>query len=178
MMFIYTLFTVHPYRMQELGLADARLVSLTIMIATATSALAGWNLRQIARHLGPYAIFALVFCLFGGGFLIVAVAQEIWHVLAGNLVMGIGMGLPVPHGTAWLSGMTPDVWRSRVLGIFNTFVFTGQFLSLLLIRVWNSFTPHIYHVNWALGITCLIIAGLMAGTGAYVHRPSGRGRET
>ncbi len=178
MMFIYTLFTVHPYRMQELGFEDARLVSLTIMIATASSALAGWNLRQIARCLRPYAIFALTFFLFGVGFLIVAVAKEIWHVLTGNLIMGIGMGLPIPNGAAWLSGMTPDFLRSRVLGIFNTFVFMGQFLSLWLIHAWGFFTPHIYHVNWALGIACLSIACLMAGTGPYVHRLWGRKKGT
>ncbi|MCY3660245.1 MAG: MFS transporter [Caldilineaceae bacterium] len=174
MIFIYSLFTVHPYRMQELGLADPRIVSLTIMVAAASSAVASWNLRSIGRHLGPYPVFALTFLLFAAGFLIVAVASELWHVVLGNLVLEIGMGLPVPNGAAWLSGLTPGLWRSRVLGVFNTFVYMGQFLSLWLIRAANSFSPHIHHVHWGLGLACLVIACLMAVTVPYVHRLSSR----
>ena len=174
MIFIYSLVTVHPYRMQELGLDDPRIVSLTIMMAAASSAVASWNLRRIGRYLGPYAVFALTFLLFAAGFLIVAVATELWHVVLGNLVLGIGMGLPVPNGAAWLSGLTPGLWRSRVLGVFNTFVFMGQFLSLWLIRVSDAFSPHIYHVNWGLGLACLGIACLIAATVPYVHRLSSR----
>ena len=174
MIFIYSLFTVHPYRMQELGLDDPRLVSLTIMAAAASSAVASWNLRRIGRHLEPYAVFALTFLLFAVGLLGAAVARELWHVALGNLVLGIGMGLPVPNGAAWLSGITPDAWRSRVLGVFNTFVYAGQFLSLWLIQASDAFSPHVYHVNWGLGITCLGIACLIAGTGPWVHRLSGR----
>ena len=174
MIFIYSLVTVHPYRMQELGLDDPRAVSLTIMMAAASSAVASWNLRRIGRYLAPYAVFALTFLLFAAGFLIVAVARELWHVVLGNLVLGIGMGLPVPNGAAWLSGLTPDLWRSRVLGVFNTFVFMGQFLSLWLIRASDSFSPHIYHLNWGLGLACLGIACLIAATVPYVHRLSSR----
>ena len=167
MMFIYTLFTVHPYRMQELGVDDARLVSFTIMIATASSAVAGWNLRRFSRWLSPYAIFALTFLLFGMGFLIIGMAGQLWHVLGGNLILGIGMGLPIPNGAAWLSGIAPDILRSRVLGIFNTFVFAGQFLSPLLLQAWGFFTPHIYHANLALGIVCVLITCLMWGSARY-----------
>lgn len=174
MLFIFSLFTVHPYRMQELGLEDPRIVSLTVMTAAVSSAITSWNLRRIGRHLGPYAVFALTFLLFGMGFLSVAMARELWHVVLGNFVLGMGMGLPVPNGAAWLSAITPDAWRSRVLGVFNTFVYAGQFLSLWLIRVSESFSPHIHHINWGLGLTCLGIACLMVGTGPWAHRRSGR----
>ncbi len=174
MLFIYSLFTVHPYRLQELGFADPRIVSLTIMVAAASSAVASWNLLRVGRYLGPYAVFALTFLLFAVGFLIVAMAGELWHVVLGNLIVGVGMGLPVPNGAAWLSGLTPDPWRSRVLGVFNTFVFMGQILSLGLIRASDAFSPHIYHVNWGLGLACLGLACLIAATGPYVHRLSSR----
>ena len=155
--------------MQELGFADPRIVSLTIMVAAASSAVASWNVHRIGRYLMPYAVFALTFLLFAAGFLIVAVAGEFWHVVLGNLVLGVGMGLPVPNGAAWLSRLPPDLWRSRVLGVFNTFVFMGQILSLWLIRASDAFSPHIHHVNWGLGLACLGVA-----TVPYVRRLSSR----
>lgn len=172
MIFIYTLFTVHPFRMQELGLGDPRLVSYTIMIATASSAIAGWNLRRLSIQLSPYAVFTVTFLMFGIGFLIVSLANEIWHVLGGNFVMGIGMGLPVPNGAAWLSSISPDPIRSRVLGFFNTFIFLGQFLSILLIRMLGSLTPHIYHVNLALGMTCIAFSCLLLAGSKYFNLAS------
>ena len=173
MMFIYTLFTVHPFRMQELGFGDPRLISYTIMIATVSSAMAGWNLRRLSMRLSPYAVFAFTFLMFGIGFSIVSVASEIWHVFGGNFVMGIGMGLPVPNGAAWLSSISPEPVRSRVLGIFNTFIFMGQFLSILLLRMMGSFTPHIYHVNLALGVTCIAVTCLLLAGSKYLNLATG-----
>ena len=161
MAIIYTLFTVHPFRMKELGFEDPRLVSFTIMAATTSSAVTGWNLRRFSLYLSPYAIFAFSFLMFGVGLIVMSVAHEIWHVLSGNLLMGLGMGLPIPNGFAWLSRISPTSIRGRILGIFNTSMFTGQFLSSILLRVVSLFSHHIFFANALLGIICVAIFCLL-----------------
>ena len=94
MLFIFSLFTVHPYRMQELGLEDPRIVSLTVMTAAVSSAITSWNLRRIGRHLGPYAVFALTFLLFGMGFFECGDGQGTLACGAGQFRSGNGHGPP------------------------------------------------------------------------------------
>ena len=113
MAMIYTLFTAHPFRMKELGFEDPRLFSLTIMAATASSAFTGWNLKRLSKIVGPHLVFAITFFMFGAGFLVISYAQELWHIVIGNLLLGIGMGLPVPSGAAWLSRIAPGAVRGR-----------------------------------------------------------------
>lgn len=164
---IYTLFTVHPFRMEELGFEDPRLVSFTIMAATATSAATGWNLKRISLYLSAYNIFAFSFLMFGIGLLVMSVAREVWHVVGGNLLMGVGMGLPVPNGAVWLSAIAPASVRGRILGIFNACVFLGQFLSPLLLRAIEYFSSHIFLANAAIGTSCLAISFLMAAAAVF-----------
>ncbi len=170
---IYTLFTVHPFRMQELGIEDPRLFSLTIVAATASSALTGWNLKRLSKMVGPHMVFALTFFMFGSGFLVISYAQELWHIVIGNLLLGIGMGLPVPSGAAWLSRISPAAVRGRVLGIFNTFIFLGQFLSPLMIRGMEFFTSYVFQTYLMLSITCLVLSGLLVAA-AKTHLISPR----
>jgi len=171
MTIIYTLFTVHPFRMKELGFEDPRLVSFTIMVATMSSAVTGWNLRRISSYLSPYAIFAFVFLMFGLGLLVISMAREISHILGGNLLMGIGMGLPVPNGAAWLSAISPDSMRGRILGVFNTFIFMGQFLSPLLLQVMALVSPHIFFANASIGVVCLAITCAMLVAAVFQRNP-------
>ncbi len=167
MIMIYSLFTAHPFRLREMGIEDPRLVSLTIIMATAASAVTGWNLRRISQQFSSGAIFALTFLMFGLGFFVVSMAQVLWHVLCGNLLIGVGMGLPVPNGAAWLSGIAPDNFRGRILGVFNTFIFLGQFLSAVVIRLVEYLTPHIYVSYAILGGVCVGLAGILALGGRY-----------
>ncbi len=175
MAIIYTLFTVHPFRMKELGFEDPRLVSFTIMVATASSAVTSWNLRRISLYLTPYAIFALAFLMFGLGLMAMSMAREIWHVLSGNLLMGIGMGLPVPNGAAWLSTISPDFMRGRILGVFNTCIFIGQFLSPLLLHILALVSPHIFFANASIGVSCLVITCAMLAVTVFQRTPLIRG---
>lgn len=171
MAMIYTLFTAHPFRMKELGFEDPRLFSLTIMAATASSAFTGWNLKRLSKIVGPHLVFAITFFMFGAGFLVISYAQELWHIVIGNLLLGIGMGLPVPSGAAWLSRIAPGAVRGRVLGIFNTFIFLGQFLSPLLIRTTEFFTPHVFQTYLILGMTCFVLSGLLIAAAKLLHLP-------
>lgn len=160
MAMIYTLFTAQPFRMQELGFEDPKLVSFTIMAASALAAIAGWNFQRLSRLVGPLAAFALAFLMFGAGFLVVSAAQALWHVLVGNMLLGIGIGLAIPNGAAWLSRIAPGLVRGRMLGIFNTFVFLGQFLSPLLIRTTEFFASHVFPTYPTLGLICFLLSGL------------------
>jgi MFS family permease len=97
------------------------------------------------------------------GYLVIGLATHLSWVLVGLALSGLGSGLLMPNSSIWLMQLAPPEAKGRVLGLFSSAIFLGQFASPLLVSVLSSFQPD---ANVFL-VCCALLAVL--GGGLLVH---------
>jgi len=130
----YTIPTQIPFYLEELiGLgptASGFAVAVTTLFAAAASTWYG----RVKRRLGFVPIAALSFSLLGGGLVAAGFAGGYAAVVAALALSGLGAGLILPNLSAWIAEVVPPALRGRAIGGMTTSVFTGQFLSPVLVQ--------------------------------------------
>lgn len=91
------------------------------------------------------------------------------------VLFGAGMGIPVPNGAAWLNALAPDTLCGRLVGIFTTCVFVGQFLSPTFMAALNAVAGDLTASYALLGGICLVLAGLILASRRLLSSWTGAG---
>lgn len=86
---------------------------------------------RVRRSLDVTATFTLIFVLLGLGYLWISHAGNYWLILIGLVIAGSGIGLLFPHLSNTASDCASGTQRGLALGLVNTGIFTGQFVSPL-----------------------------------------------
>ncbi|ERJ19625.1 MFS permease protein [Salinisphaera shabanensis E1L3A] len=126
---------------------------------------------RVRRVLEATATFVLIFVLVGLGYLWIAQAPGYGSILIGLVIGGSGVGLLFPHLSNTASDCASGSQRGLALGLVNTGIFTGQFVSPLVTQPLLE-TVGVDGAYGVAGTTCLGIA-LLCWFGA---RSSGRAR--
>lgn len=179
MLTFYTVPTRMPFLLRDLGgygpTASGLVVALPTLVGAAVSLLYG---RLRARFsFGSLAVATVV--LLGAGLVPVGLAANLWQVLAGLVLIGLGSGLLLPTVNSWTSTATPAAVRGAALGGLSTAIYAGQFLSPLLSAplAGASGTSSVYVVAGALALAAALALALLLFSRRHrdgVERPPGR----
>ena len=124
-----------PFYLQQIdpdisGTATGAAIAST----TLTNAIFSFLYMRIRAQLGILAVFAVIFAVMAGGALTLFVAESYLVVIFGLAMMGSGVGLLFPHLSYSTSLVAIPAQRGRALGLVNSGIFFGQFLSPLAVH--------------------------------------------
>lgn len=120
------------------------LIGLAIATSSIASGIASFFFKYVKKALDTQVIFILTMTLVGSGFLFLSFATKFWLVMVGAGIAGLGWGIFMPNINSWLLQPTPERLRGRVVGIFITILYLGQFVSPL---VAESIIPNVNLFN-------------------------------
>jgi len=117
--------------MQNEGLGDAGLAGLAFAVLTFCSFLAGLGYSRIAQRLRSWTPVAGV-VLFGAGLWLLSVSVSFPVVLAGMVLVGLGIAIVQPSLIVAVANLVPQADNSRALSLFSGAGYLGQFLSAIV----------------------------------------------
>ena len=109
----------------DLGLSDAKIqvvVSVTVLFAAVGSALAGAPLQTRGRK----PVIMVASCFYCLGSLTVAAARGFGELVAGRVVLGLGVGLSSMAIPVYVAEASPAELRGRLVSCYNLFIVLGQ----------------------------------------------------
>jgi MFS family permease len=121
-----------PFYLKQIANANAAQSGLAIALATLFSAISSLNYRKIKAKIDFTAIYGISFINIALGYGLIAWAVNYPIVGLGLVLTGLGLGLLMPNMNFYLTSITPDNLRGRVLSGITTAFFLGQFLSPLI----------------------------------------------
>ena len=146
-----------PFYLKSIGVEKNGLIGIAIASATFFSAISAYSYSKIKDKLNFQQVFCLGYILMASGFALIAISDSYLFVLAGILLVGLGMGFLIPNANIWVMQLAPIEIRGREIGRLTTFWFMGQFLSpILLLPFLEQFT---------LGQLFYGISGFLIGLG-------------
>jgi len=133
MLFFYMIPTQIPFLLFKTGYNSNSSIGYAISLAILAGAILSVNYGRIRARLSFYQIYSITFFLMGMGFIMISFFHSYYTILSGLIVAGFGTGLLMPNTNLWLISIAPQHQRGRLVGILNLFVYSGQFLSPVLV---------------------------------------------
>jgi MFS family permease len=133
MLFFYLIPTQVPFLLQMSGVEKNSTIGYSISIAVLAGAIVSVNYGKIRMRLNFYRIYVLTFALMGTGYVMTAFLAGYAGALSGLIVAGFGTGMLMPNTNLWLISLAPAERRGRMVGLLNLAVYSGQFLSPIVI---------------------------------------------
>jgi len=114
-------------------------IGLLLGIFGLSSAVSGFLFWRFDRRFSSISIGGIIFLLEAVGLLLIGISENLVLLTAGLILLGFGMGLAMPNGTAWVSKITPTAVLGRYMGgvTVSTFLalFSNSFVSPLVLSV-------------------------------------------
>jgi MFS transporter, SP family, solute carrier family 2 (myo-inositol transporter), member 13 len=107
----------------------ATIVSLALIGAAVGSLFSGYVSDLIGRK--KVILFADV--MFTMGSIIMAIADEIWILMIGRFIVGIGVGVAAQIVPLYLSEVAPTKVRGKLIATNNAMICVAQLISVLLV---------------------------------------------
>lgn len=139
MAFFYLIPTQIPFYVINQFQANNSMIGVAVSVSTFMGALASLNYRFIANLFGFRAIYTITAGMMALGYWIISQSDSLLMVFIGLGVAGLGSGLLMPNGSLWLMQIAPEQSRGKVLGLFTSSIFMGQFFSPILIDLLLKF---------------------------------------
>ncbi len=122
--------TMMPAIIAEIG--GAHLISWTVALYEIGTIVAGAASGLLAMRYGLRLPMSLAACLFGAGCVVSAMAPEMWVVLAGRLMQGLGGGGLVALSFVATGILFPNRLLARVMAAISTLWGTSAFMGPLV----------------------------------------------
>ncbi|KAE8737162.1 hypothetical protein FOCC_FOCC017376, partial [Frankliniella occidentalis] len=145
---------------EEMSLENAwheYIVSGTILAAWVFSFVGGYAVDRFGRR-RTILVAAVVFT---AGSLGMALAPSKELLLAGRVVVGVGVGLASMSTPVYLAETAASAVRGKVVTTFNVGVTFGQFAASVICALFTNVTPGGW--RWMLGLAGVPSLGLLAG---------------
>lgn len=133
MLFFYVIPTQAPFLLHQTGQLSNSQIGYSISAAILAGAIASLQYGRLRQRLNFHQIYSITFALMGAGYFAIMFVNGYWVTLAGLIVAGFGTGLLMPNTNLWLISLAPAERRGRMVGYLNMAVYTGQFLSPILL---------------------------------------------
>ncbi|TET28893.1 MAG: MFS transporter [Candidatus Heimdallarchaeota archaeon] len=131
------------------------LIGLAIATSGISAGIASFFYKYIKKALDTQLIFIINLIFIGSGFFLLAFAPVFWVVFVGTSLTSLGFGIFMPNINSWLLQHTPNHLRGRVVGLFTTMLYSGQFVSPLIAA---SIIP-VINLSGRQGISGLLLIG-------------------
>ncbi len=162
MLFFYLVPTQIPFLLRQNPAIESSTIGFTISASVLAGALVSVVYGKIRTWLNFHQIYVLTFLLMGTGYLITAFLEGYSMILTGLIVAGLGTGMLMPNTNLWLVTLAPPERRGSMVGVLNTAVYSGQFLSPVFAY------PFIYF--FSIKISFLICGCIMLLISAWYFR--------
>ncbi|MCF8365755.1 MAG: MFS transporter, partial [Bacteroidales bacterium] len=139
MLFFYLIPTQVPFLLGQAAVLKNSSIGFTISGAVLAGALVSLVYGKIRRRFNFHQIFIFTFLLMGSGYLITALSSDFSGIFSGLIIAGLGTGMFMPNANLWLVSVAPPEKRGRMVGLLNTAVYSGQFLSPIFIFPINHY---------------------------------------
>jgi MFS family permease len=133
MVVFYMIPTQIPFLLSATGNISSSVVGYSISLAVLAGGILSVNYGKIRMNFNYFQIYSITFFLIGIGFLIISFSYTYVAILSGLVIAGFGTGLLMPNSNLWLISLAPPIQRGRMVGFLNLFVYSGQFLSPILV---------------------------------------------
>lgn len=133
MLFFYVIPTQAPFLLHQTGQLSNTQIGYSVSAAILAGAITSLQYGRIKQNLNFHQIYSITFALMGAGYFAIMFVNGYWFIMAGLVVAGFGTGLLMPNTNLWLITLAPAERRGRMVGYLNMAVYTGQFLSPILL---------------------------------------------
>jgi predicted MFS family arabinose efflux permease len=123
-----------PFRIRELGIVDSGQIGLLLLPTSIAAAIAGYAYGPLRTRLSTSGAFLLGFASMAAGVVMSARAQDIPHLMFGQVLAGLGVGVNVPSLFALAATTGPDRYRARTIGFTNSGIYGGPMLGQLMLE--------------------------------------------
>jgi sugar porter (SP) family MFS transporter len=110
--------------------ADAAALGFAVASALLGAALGAVVAGRIADHLGRLAVMRIAAVLFLASAFAAGLAHELWLLVLGRVIGGIGVGMASVIAPAYIAEISPAAIRGRLTSLQQLAIVTGIFLSL------------------------------------------------
>ncbi len=123
-----------PYFLQRIDGITGNMIGLALGSLTLAQAIGSFSYKRVKQKFDYVSIFSLGFAPMAVGFSIIGFSSEYWHVIAGVLFCGLGVGLMMPNANLWVINLVPVKFRGKYVGGITTATFLGMFFSPVMIQ--------------------------------------------
>jgi predicted MFS family arabinose efflux permease len=159
----YMIPTQIPFLMEnELGISNT-MIGMAIAVTTLTGAVSSMFFGRIKSKLRYLSIYIVALALSAVGFFGIGAFPQYATIVMSLAMAGFGFGLVMPNGNLWLMELSSMKVRGRLIGGFTAVMFSGQFISPLIVDVFvkdYGFSSTFMYVAGFLMILILFLAGL------------------
>lgn len=134
MVLFYIIPVQSPFLLEQLGAPRGIMTSLGLIIGTFFAAVASFFYNRIKRWLHFQHIYAILFSMFGLGFLLISFSHAVAPVVAFTAFACAGIGLLMPNTSLYLLSLSGPHNRGRIMGGMTGAVFLGQFCSPIVLQ--------------------------------------------
>ncbi|MCM5557019.1 MFS transporter [Pleomorphomonas sp. JP5] len=130
---LYALAVFLPLRLGQLNLTTPVLVSVYMALMAATSSIVGGGFGWLGRRFSYLALLRLSAVAWGLSFLILGLSESLPVLAAGCAMLGIGNALAFSTTSVLIDEHVKGPLLGRAMAVFSTCMFSGQFVSPLLL---------------------------------------------
>ena len=156
----YVMLVQTPFQMAALDISPG--TSGAVMgISVLVGAVISFYYAPLKLRFSFALLQSVTFATMGIGLALIGVAESLSAVIAGQCVLGIGLGILMPNCNLWLTVRIAAPLRGRAIGIYGTGIFLGQFVAPLATE------PLVQNIglDWTLaglgGGLCILAAALL-----------------
>jgi MFS family permease len=131
MVTFYIMPTRVPFLLSDMGLTNPALIGAAMALMTLVSIPGALLYGRLRQHVSAMAVFAGSYGFMGAGLLLVGLSPNLFGVIAGIALTGVGMGPSMPNYSTYFMAFVPPGMRGRASGLLTTAFFAGQFASPL-----------------------------------------------
>ncbi|MBB4934790.1 MFS family permease [Lipingzhangella halophila] len=157
MMYVPAVFL--PKRLEEIGITAPFLVAVYgVTLAAVTASMVGLVYARVRARLSHAAILRLAAASWGVAFLIYGTVNHPVPLLLAPALAGVGNALAMPALTVLIADHAPVALRGRATSLQGTAMFTGQFVSPLLVGPLVAATSYTTGFLAAGGVAAAVLA--------------------
>ena len=134
MVLFYIIPVQSPFLLEELGAKKGLMTSMGLIVGTFCAAVASFFYNHIKRRLHFHQIYAILFFMFGAGFICIGFTESIGQVIVYTAFACAGIGLLMPNTSLYLLSLSQAHNRGRIMGGMTGAVFLGQFCSPIALQ--------------------------------------------
>lgn len=134
MVFFYMIPVQIPYLLKDLGFDSNMLSGFAIALGTVGAALGAASYMALRKNFDYSELFGIAFVVLAVGYIVIGWSVQYGVLLVALFISGYGVGMLMPNGTLWTLHVTPLLLRGRIIGLYTSFVFMGQFFSPVIMQ--------------------------------------------
>jgi len=134
MILFYIIPVQSPFLMRSLGAESGLMISLGLIMGTFFAAIASFFYNRVKKVFHFNQIYAILFTVFGLGFIGVGFAQTPIMVALATAFACMGIGWLMPNTSLYLLSLSKPHNRGRIMGGMTGAVFLGQFFSPIALQ--------------------------------------------